>query len=209
MSTFPLVDSASEAPARPVRSAQSMVTTRPTMAVARPTMPASRPTMTTPLPTAAASSELQNAASIEAQLNALLSLSANGVELNSVISDSFRKSIDDKYNKVEAYSYSVLDLMRMQLMSRIALAAGTGQPAPGAIDMLDKVVSILQYIEHRQKGTPRHLEATKAITGPSSDAQGIVNQASARLLKSIDRHDASIKSLEGMARRGSAVRLLR
>lgn len=207
MSTFPLVDTTSRVPSRPRPTDVSIVPRKPSMSSAL-TIPARRPAAgaVQPALSPAASDELRNAASMEAQLNALLSLSQQGIELNSVISNSFKKSMEEKYEKVEAYSYSVLDLMRMQLMSRIALSAGTGKPAPGAIEMLDKIVSILRYIEQRQHDTPTHLEATKAITGSSPDVQGIVNKANARLLKAIEKHDTSIKSLEGVVKASGSQR---
>ena len=105
------------------------------------------PTLNTKMYRFEPTDELETAQKLQSQLKAMGQLSQQGVPLETALSKSYQKAMMRKYRKVETYSKSVLSLLKMQLMSQIAIKAAQGENVSNSVLLLSQVVNILQHME--------------------------------------------------------------
>ena len=133
----------------------------------------------------ATTDELDTAHKLQSQLKAMRELAQQGVPLETALSKSYRKAMMRKYRKVETYSKSVLSLLKMQLMSQIAIKASQGENVSNSVLLLSQVVNVLEHME----GTSRHKRNSDLPTYDSD------------VLESVDAYSRKHNALKKMRRK--------
>lgn len=149
--SFPLVDVSYNGNRPLVIREKEVAIDREPIAPVAPVKAPEQPTMVAE-PPRRESEEERNAADIQAQLYTMLRLAQEGGSISSMVSKSFRDSVNDSYRKLESDTYVKLDLYRMLLMTQIALSASSGESPSGYISTLNVVLNVMDHIkpQHRR-----------------------------------------------------------